>query len=362
MVNKNEMTNKPPSFSICIPNFNYGKYIGHTIKSVLEQTYQNFEIIVVDNASTDNSIEIVKSFNDSRVKLYKNNYNIGFAPNLQKTTSLAKNEFINLLSSDDQMKPNALETYASIIEENAESRKSLLLLSDYESFDDNDNITATINKSDSSFGRVKTLPPNKITAPKTYTKYTGTDVLKDGLSRLDTIGGFLTIAYSRELWLAIEGYNSIRTIGPDTHFILKLLTQNPTVIHTSQILFRYRDQLSDNRSAILNNVRLQIDQYLNVLEFGNENISKATGLRKDDLVTVFIKKYCLDKSLQSLSRGNYSLGFKIFTFALSTYPLKTFSNMKTYFVILLLALGPFSKIISSPLKLLYLFLRSKKNE
>ena len=103
------MTNQGPSFSICIPNYNYGKYIGQTIESVLTQTYQNFEIIVVDNASTDNSIEIIESFKDPRIKLYKNNYNIGFAPNLQKATSLATKEFINLLSSDDQMKPKALE-------------------------------------------------------------------------------------------------------------------------------------------------------------------------------------------------------------------------------------------------------------
>ena len=43
-------------FSICIPNYNYGSYIGETIKSVLNQTYENYEIIVVDNASTDDSI------------------------------------------------------------------------------------------------------------------------------------------------------------------------------------------------------------------------------------------------------------------------------------------------------------------
>ena len=50
------------SFSICIPNFNYGGYIGRTIDSVLNQDYQNFEIIIVDNASTDNSWEVISSY------------------------------------------------------------------------------------------------------------------------------------------------------------------------------------------------------------------------------------------------------------------------------------------------------------
>ena len=57
------------SFSICIPNFNYAQYIGETIQSVLDQTYQNFEIIIADNASTDNSVEVVQSFDDNRIRL-----------------------------------------------------------------------------------------------------------------------------------------------------------------------------------------------------------------------------------------------------------------------------------------------------
>lgn len=353
------MINRDPSFSICIPNYNYAKYIGQTIESILNQTYQNFEIIVVDNASTDNSIEIIESFIDPRIKLYKNSYNVGFAPNLQKATSLASNDFINLLSSDDQMKPKALETYAAIISKNEDSKKSLLLFSNYECFNDDNEITYIINKSPISFDRIKSIPSKYIRDSQTYSEYEGFEVLKDGLSRLDTVGGFLTTVYSKELWQSIEGYNSVRTINPDTHFILKLLTQNPKTIYVNQILFRYRDQLSDNRASLLNNIRLQMDQYLNVLEFGTDNIFKKTGLSQNNLATILINKYCLDKSLQSLSNGHYSLAFKIFAFALSTYPMKVLTNIKTYFLLLLLPLGPISKILTIPAKALYLFLNKK---
>tara|TARA_B100000029_G_scaffold483142_1_gene534047 strand:- start:40 stop:1107 length:1068 start_codon:yes stop_codon:yes gene_type:complete len=354
------MINQGPSFSICIPNYNYAQYIGQTIESVLNQTYQNFEIIVVDNASTDNSVEVVKAFIDPRIKLYKNNYNIGFAPNLQKATSLASNDFINLLSSDDQMKPKALETYAKIISENEDSKKSLVLFSNYECFNDHDKITSIVNKSPFSFERTKTIPSKHIADSQIYAKYEGFEVLKDGLSRLDTVGGFLTTVYSKELWQRIEGYNSVRTINPDMHFILKLLTQNPTTIYVNQILFRYRDQLSDNRASLLNNIRLQMDQYLNVIEFGTETTLNTTGLSQNDLAKIFINNYCLDKSLQSLSNGYYSLGFKIFAFALSTYPIKVLTNIKTYFLLLLLPLGPGSKLITLPAKALYLFLKKNK--
>ena len=53
-----------PFFSICIPNYNYARYVGETIQSVLDQSFQDFEVIVADNASTDDSVQVVRSFQD----------------------------------------------------------------------------------------------------------------------------------------------------------------------------------------------------------------------------------------------------------------------------------------------------------
>ncbi|MEK6237000.1 MAG: glycosyltransferase, partial [Planctomycetales bacterium] len=55
-------------FSVCIPNYNYEKYLGVTIQSVLDQSHRDFEILVSDNASTDRSIEIVEGFEDPRIR------------------------------------------------------------------------------------------------------------------------------------------------------------------------------------------------------------------------------------------------------------------------------------------------------
>ena len=78
-------------FSVCIPNYNYGRYIGQTLESVLSQSYPHFEVIVADNASTDDSVRVVESFHDPRVRLIRNQYNIGFAPNRQTAPAVAKN-------------------------------------------------------------------------------------------------------------------------------------------------------------------------------------------------------------------------------------------------------------------------------
>ena len=115
-------------FSICIPNYNYSQFIGKTIESVLNQTYQNFDIIISDNASDDDSISVIESFKDCRISLIQNKYKVGFSPNLDRATYKASGDYIILLSSDDLMKPNALEEYNSFITRQDDDQKYNLSL------------------------------------------------------------------------------------------------------------------------------------------------------------------------------------------------------------------------------------------
>lgn len=98
-----------PLISICMPNYNYEKYIREAIESVLSQTYQNFEIIIVDDNSTDNSIGVIKSYNDPRIKLYQNETNLYTFKTNNKALSLANGELIAVLHSDDKYEPDFLE-------------------------------------------------------------------------------------------------------------------------------------------------------------------------------------------------------------------------------------------------------------
>tara|TARA_B100000029_G_scaffold51062_1_gene46458 strand:+ start:1159 stop:2226 length:1068 start_codon:yes stop_codon:yes gene_type:complete len=354
------MDKNNPSFSICIPNYNYGKYIGDTIESVLNQTYQNFEIIIVDNASTDDSVETIQSFKDERIKLFLNKYNIGFAPNLQRATEYAQNDFINLLSSDDQMNPTALEIYSDTIRQLWDHKEKLFIVSDIEEFGDNGETTRLTTKSASSFARVAYTNKTFSNSRNMYDTYSGAEALTDGLSRLSNIGHFCSTVYSKSLWESVEGYNGVRTISPDTHFALKALTKDPLVVHINKPLFRYRIQISNNRASLTKNIRLQMDQYLDTLEFATSEISSLTGMDANKIQKMFISKNCLEKSLSNIALGNYKLAFKILAFALATYPSKTFANYKTYIITALLITGPFSKIISSPIRTIYIKIRDRK--
>jgi glycosyltransferase involved in cell wall biosynthesis len=98
-----------PFISICIPNHNYENYIKETVDSVLAQSYTNFEIIIVDDVSTDKSVEIIKSYKDPRIKLYQNSSNLYTFKTNNKALSLAKGELVAILHSDDKYEPTFLE-------------------------------------------------------------------------------------------------------------------------------------------------------------------------------------------------------------------------------------------------------------
>lgn len=96
--------------SIIMPSFNTAKYIEESIKSVLAQTYTNWELMIVDDCSTDNTDEIVRSFlSDERIKYFKNEKNSGAAVSRNKALREAKGKWIAFLDSDDLWLPEKLE-------------------------------------------------------------------------------------------------------------------------------------------------------------------------------------------------------------------------------------------------------------
>lgn len=80
--------------SIIMPSYNTAEYISDTIESVINQTYQNWELIIVDDCSTDNTDDVVSSFKDSRIKYMKNEYNSGAAISRNRALGMANGRWI----------------------------------------------------------------------------------------------------------------------------------------------------------------------------------------------------------------------------------------------------------------------------
>jgi glycosyltransferase involved in cell wall biosynthesis len=100
--------------SVCIPVYNAEKYIGLTIKSALNQTYKNFELIIIDNKSTDNTLKVIKEFKDERIRIVENQKNIGAKGNWNKALQEAKYEYIKILPADDLLYPKCLEKQINV--------------------------------------------------------------------------------------------------------------------------------------------------------------------------------------------------------------------------------------------------------
>ena len=98
-----------PLFSVIMPNHNKGKYIKEAIESVLVQTYPHWELVIVDDASTDNSLDVIKTFlNKGNIKLIKNNVNKGVANAARQAVENSSGEIIGTLDSDDILVEDAL--------------------------------------------------------------------------------------------------------------------------------------------------------------------------------------------------------------------------------------------------------------
>ena len=104
--------------SIIMPSYNTAPYIRETIQSVLDQTYQNWELIIVDDCSTDNTDEVVASIKDDRIRYLKNEKNSGAALSRNRALREAKGRWIAFLDSDDLWESSKLEKQINFMEEN----------------------------------------------------------------------------------------------------------------------------------------------------------------------------------------------------------------------------------------------------
>lgn len=106
--------------SIITASYNYAEYIKETIESVINQTYKNWEMIIIDDGSTDNSVQVIKHFcqKDSRIKLFTHlgGINKGLTDTIKKGIEVASGEWIIFLESDDTITPNYIEEKVKVIQ------------------------------------------------------------------------------------------------------------------------------------------------------------------------------------------------------------------------------------------------------
>jgi glycosyltransferase involved in cell wall biosynthesis len=109
---------KSPKVSVCIPVYNRPDFIGEAIESALAQTHEDYELIITDNCSTDETPDIIEKYvrQDSRIIFHRNKCNLGVAGNLNQAILLSQGEYIKFIFSDDKIAPQCLEVFINILD------------------------------------------------------------------------------------------------------------------------------------------------------------------------------------------------------------------------------------------------------
>lgn len=108
-----------PTVSVCIPVYNGERFLAETIRSVLDQTFRDFELVLLENASTDASLDVMRSFGDPRIRIERNRTTLHQPDNWNRVTELCRAPLIKLVCADDLMHPRCLELQVGPMEADA---------------------------------------------------------------------------------------------------------------------------------------------------------------------------------------------------------------------------------------------------
>lgn len=335
-------------FSVCIPNYNYEKFLGRTIESALNQRDVDLEIVVSDNASTDRSTEIVRGFADQRIQLHVNRCNVGFAANLDRAAQMAQGDWMLMLSSDDLMRPDALATYGALFERLGAAAERTVATSDMD----------VIDADDRSNGRTG-LPKNQVwqqsdRAPELDSlvgapvyRVAARELLRRCLLTMQNPFQFAATIYPRSLYNAVEGYGGSRHMNPDKWFHWKLLAKANDAYYIDRPLFAYRWHANNQtaQQAESGALKYLMDEYAATFEIDG-GLLKELGLERTAIERAFVEHDIGRHGLAELAKGRRVRAKRIYRFGMAAYTQHCRRNWKVRSLGVLSSLGPLGAAIA----------------
>ena len=112
------MTDRMPKVSVCMPAYNTAPYVSQAIASVLAQRFEDFELVVCDDASSDETLDVCRQYEDARLRIECSEHRLGQSGNWNRCIELARGEYVMLLHADDELLPGCLEQTAAVLDAN----------------------------------------------------------------------------------------------------------------------------------------------------------------------------------------------------------------------------------------------------
>lgn len=244
-----------PKVSVLMPVYNGNRYLRESVDSILNQTFTDFEFLIVDDGSTDNTWEILREYadRDQRVKLFKNEDNIGLIKSLNKGLNLARGAYIARQDADDVSLPERFEKQATVLDKQPEV---ILASCDIEIIDSEGNLTGKLQRS---------------CDPKLVAWY---------LIFHNRIAGHSQVMFRRKPVLDLGGYSQINSYSEDYELWCRLVKVGDIVI-LPEVLLQQRihskslcaergtDQKVWSLTQSRNNIKQLIDKELSLEEVEN---------------------------------------------------------------------------------------------
>lgn len=341
----------PVALSVMIPNFNYGRYIGDTIGSVLSQAQLDTEIVVADNASTDDSVAVVKAFGDDRIRVTVNPCNVGFAANLERVAAMATGRRMLLLSSDDRMGPGALAAYAKLEAALGPAAERAVWGAPTAVIDSGGTRTGRFDADPKCWRDAKHEPELSASVGFPVKSMPAGDLLRRSLELLRSPLPFLSTCFPRALHDQVGGYSGGRLMNPDKWFLWKVLSAADMAYVIDEPLFEYRvhdagQGPQEQRSGALKHLT---DEYIATFNLP-DSVLKAAGMERAGLAAAFVEQDIALRGFLALSQGKRTTARRGIDFGRAAYPELVRGNKKVWALRALLALGPLGTTVAKVLR------------
>ncbi len=330
-----------------MPLYNTQRYLSRAIQGILDQTYTNFELIICDNCSTDQSVAIAEEFarKDARIRLIQNKRNVGYAGNLHKVTSLATGDFMIVHCADDFSHPKALARMLDVATSNGVNKENVIVMSDVNVTNADGNVIHILTQNPKGFESA-TTPMALYESDGLVRRFSGKAALAYALPRLQIVGWLGATLYSKKLFESIEGVYNGLLYNPDLQLNYHLLSRDPTVLWINEPLFYWRHHETNQESQVKKGaiIKQALDTYTYTFLFSPKFLEEL-GVKKETIVREFIDAYCIKKALQEINDGSLIFALRHLFFALATYPGVALRNMKFYLALAGILTGPLGRFV-----------------
>lgn len=256
-----------PLVSVCIPAYNNAAYIRETIDSVLRQTYKNLELVICDDKSTDDTVSVIESIQDERIKLYKNEKNLGMSGNWNNCLSRCAGEFIKLICADDMLAPDCL-------------KKEVKALMDHPQ--------AVLAESDTQLLDLDGKAKGFYKRYKTSGLTDGKKIARAGLFVKNYFGAPLANTFRRSVLDDVGGFDSWYTYILDYDFWVTLACRGDVyIIHEPLNFFRVRNDSNTGEVMLGEKSKVYVAEHIhllkkfrNQLQLSDADIRRSVRIRK----------------------------------------------------------------------------------